>query len=104
MADASGEKNDASYDRLLWLIDYGWTTPQGRRLKRDELATEFLRTGDASQSGRAAFDRYAQDFSEGTLTHDLRSALLLAYARRTVRVDENQRRGRRRRERAVQEK
>ena len=99
MADASGEKNDASYDTLVWLIDYTWATPQGRRLKRDEFVNSFLRTGDASQSDKAAFDRFVQEFFEGALTQDLRSALFNAYAKRTVRVEGKKRRRRRRRER-----
>ena len=86
MADASAE-NDASYDRLVWLIDYGWATPPERRLKRDEFVTEFLCTGDASQSDKAAFDRFVQEFFEGALTQDLRSALFKAYAKNTVRVE-----------------
>ena len=88
MADASGEKNDASYDRLLWLIDYRWATLQERRLKRDEFVNVFVRSVDSSQTDKAAFDRFVQDLFEEALTQDLRSALFNAYAKKkTVRVE-----------------
>ena len=95
------KKKDWAYDRLMWLTDYDWATKADRLAQRNSFVQDFLNTRDSMQSDRTKFDEHLQDFFGASLSHNLRSALFLAYDRRQVRACGRRRRGRKRHKQEV---